>query len=46
MINWDMITNEINQITSPHRPQIPDYSYRILIIGGSRSRCFYRFKAF
>lgn len=32
-----MITNEKNWINNPHRPQIPDYLYRILIIEKSGS---------
>ena len=32
-----MITNEKNRINNPHRPQIPDYLYKILIIGNSGS---------
>ena len=37
MINLDSITNENNKEHNEKWPYIPDYSYRILIIGGSGS---------
>ena len=38
MINLDSITNENNKEHNEKWPFIPDYLYRILIIGGSGSR--------
>ena len=38
MINLDSITNENNKEHNEKWPYIPDHPYRILIIGGSRSR--------
>ena len=38
MINFDDVTKENIKEHDPKWPQIPDNSYRILIIGGSRSR--------
>ena len=38
MINLDSITNENNKQRNEKWPFIPDYPYRILIIGGSGSR--------
>ena len=37
MINLDSITNENNKKHNEKWPYIPDYPYRILIIGGSGS---------
>ena len=37
MINFDYVTNENIKEYNPNWPRIPDPSYRILIIGGSRS---------
>ena len=37
MINLGSITNENNKEHNEKWPYIPDYQYRILIIGGSRS---------
>ena len=37
MINLDNITNENNKEQNEKWPYIPDYPYRILIIGGSGS---------
>ena len=37
MINLDSITNENNKEHNEKSPFIPDYLYRILIIGGSGS---------
>ena len=37
MINLDSITNENNKEHNEKWPYIPDYVYRILIIGGSGS---------
>ena len=37
MINLDSITNENNKEHNEKWPYIPDYPYRILIIGGSGS---------
>ena len=37
MINLDSITNENNKEHNEKQPYIPDYPYRILIIGGSGS---------
>ena len=37
MINLDGTTNENNKKHNEKQPHIPDYSYRILIIGGSGS---------
>ena len=37
MINLDDITNENNKEHNEKWPYIPDYAYRILIIGGSGS---------
>ena len=37
MINFDDVTKENIKEYSPNCPQIPDHTYRILIIGGSRS---------
>ena len=37
MINLDSIANENNKEQSEKWPNIPDHSYRILIIGGSGS---------
>ena len=37
MINLDSITNENNKEHNEKWPYIPDYLYRILIIGGSGS---------
>ena len=36
MFNLDVITNENNVKHNQKWPSIPDYSYRILIIGGRR----------
>ena len=38
MFNLDSITNENNKEHNKKWPFIPDYSYRILIIGGFGSR--------
>ena len=38
MINLDSITNENNKEHNENWPYISDHPYRILIIGGSRSR--------
>ena len=38
MINLDSITNENNKEHNEKWPNIPEYPYRILIIGGSGSR--------
>ena len=38
MINCDDYTNENKTKHNPKWPYIPDHPYRILIIGGSRSR--------
>ena len=37
MFNFDYITKEDIQKLNPKCPEIPDYPYRILIIGGSGS---------
>ena len=37
MINLESITNENNKKHNEKWPYIPDYPYRILIIGGSGS---------
>ena len=37
MINLDSITNENKKKHNEKWPYIPDHSYRILIIGGSKS---------
>ena len=37
MINFDDITRENIKEDNPNWPQIPDYQYRILIIGSSGS---------
>ena len=37
MIHFDDVTNETKTEHDPNWPHIPDYSYRILIIGGSGS---------
>ena len=37
MINFDNVTKETIKEHNPNRLQIPDNSYRILTIGGSRS---------
>ena len=37
MINLDSITNKNNKKHDEKWPNIPDHSYRILIIGGSKS---------
>ena len=37
MINFDDIANENKTEHNKNWPYIPDYLYRILIIGGSRS---------
>ena len=37
MFNFDYITKEDIQKLNPNCPEIPDYPYRILIIGGSGS---------
>ena len=37
MINLDSIANENNKKHNENRPYIPDYLYRILIIGVSES---------
>ena len=37
MINLDNIINENNEEHNKKWPHIPDYPYRILIIGGSES---------
>ena len=37
MINFDDVTKENLKIHHPNLPQIPDHTYRISIIGGSRS---------
>ena len=34
MINFDDVTKEYIKEINPNWPQIPDYSYRILITGG------------
>ena len=36
-INLDSITNENNKKHNEKWPEIPDHSYRVLIIGGSES---------
>ena len=38
MINFDDYVNENKTIHNKNWPYIPDHPYRILIIGGSRSR--------
>ena len=38
MINLDSVTNENNKEHNENWPYISDHPYRILIIGGSRSR--------
>ena len=38
MINFDDVTKENIKEHNPNWPQIPDYPYRILIVGDSRSR--------
>ena len=38
MINFDHVTKENIKRHNPNWPQIPDHSYRILIIDGSGSR--------
>ena len=38
MINFDDVTKENVKEHDPNWPQIADYSYRILIIAGSKSR--------
>ena len=38
MINFNEYTNENRISHNPNSPHFPDYSYRILIIGGSGSR--------
>ena len=38
MINFDDVTKENIKEHNPNWPQIPDHSYRILIITGSGSR--------
>ena len=37
MINFDDVVNENKTENNPKWPYIPDYPYRILIIGGSGS---------
>ena len=37
MFNFDYITKEYIKERNPNWPEISDHSYRILIIGGSRS---------
>ena len=37
MINFDDVTNENNTEHNPKSPYIPDYPYRISVIGGSGS---------
>ena len=37
MFNFDYITKEDIKELNPKYPEIPDYPYRILIIGGSGS---------
>ena len=37
MINFDDVLKENIKEHNPNRPQIPDYLYRILLIGGSGS---------
>ena len=37
MINFDDVIKENIQEHNPNWPEIPNYSYRILIVGGSRS---------
>ena len=37
MFNFDYITKEYIKERNPNQPEISDHSYRILIIGGSRS---------
>ena len=37
MINFDDVAKENIMENNPNWPQIPDHSYRTLIIGGSRS---------
>ena len=37
MINFDNVTEEETKYHNPSSPQIPDHSYKTLIIGGSGS---------
>ena len=37
MFNFDYITNEDIKEHNPNWPEIPDYLYRILVVGGSGS---------
>ena len=37
MFNFDYITKEDTKEYNPNWPEIPDYLYRILIVGGSGS---------
>ena len=37
MINFDDVIKEETKKHNPNWPEIPDYPYRILIVGGSRS---------
>ena len=37
MFNFDYITKEDTEEHNPHWPEIPDHSYRILIVGDSGS---------
>lgn len=37
MINLDVVIGENKKEHNPNQPQIPDHSYRALIIGGSRA---------
>ena len=38
MFSFDYITKEDIKQNNPNWPEIPDHSYRILILGGSGSR--------
>ena len=38
MINFDHVIKEKTKEDNPNWPEIPDHPYRILIIGGFRSR--------
>ena len=37
MINFDDVVKENIKVHNPNWPEVPDHSYRILIIGGSGS---------
>ena len=37
MFNFDYITEENIKVYNPNWPEIPDHSFRILIVGGSGS---------